>query len=68
MGTNFRESIPIGIKSYPALALLSPGSVYDGMLTEPRHLQALDWEIGLYKATYGYLNLPLFIQEIRDSR
>jgi hypothetical protein len=27
-GSNFRESRPIGIKSYPALALLSPGSGY----------------------------------------
>jgi hypothetical protein len=26
-GSNFRESIPIGIKSYPALALLSPRSI-----------------------------------------
>jgi hypothetical protein len=24
-GSNFRESAPIGIKSYPAIALLSPG-------------------------------------------
>jgi hypothetical protein len=27
-GSNFRESLPIGIKSYPALALLRPGSGY----------------------------------------
>ncbi len=26
-GSNFRESFPIGIKSYPAIALLSPRSI-----------------------------------------
>jgi hypothetical protein len=30
-GSDFRESRPIGIKSYPALALLSPGSEYVDM-------------------------------------
>jgi hypothetical protein len=32
-GSNFRESSLIGIKSYPALALLSAGSGYVDMLT-----------------------------------
>jgi hypothetical protein len=32
-GSNFRESFPISIKSYPALALLSPSSGYALMLT-----------------------------------
>ena len=32
MGTNFRESLPIGIKSYLALALLSPRSRYGNCL------------------------------------
>jgi hypothetical protein len=27
-GSNFRESLPIEIKSYPAIALLNPGSGY----------------------------------------
>jgi hypothetical protein len=31
--------------SYPAVALLSLGSGYDGMLTKPRHLQVLDGEM-----------------------
>jgi hypothetical protein len=32
-GSNFRESSLIGIKSYPAIALLSLGSVYVDMLS-----------------------------------
>jgi hypothetical protein len=47
------------LKSSPSLDRFTPpptlGSGYDGMLTKPRHLQALDWEIGLYKETYQYL-------------
>jgi len=31
--TDIRLSIPIGIKSYPALTVLSPGSVYVDLTT-----------------------------------
>jgi hypothetical protein len=34
--------------SHLAIALFNPGSGYDGILTEPRHLQALDWEIPVF--------------------
>jgi hypothetical protein len=31
-GSNFRESLPIGIKFYPAITVLSPGSGYGNIL------------------------------------
>ena len=35
----------MGRMSYPALALLSPGSGYGAILMQAQRLQALEWEI-----------------------
>jgi hypothetical protein len=43
--TDFILSIPIGINSYPAIIVLSPGLEYWTMLMEVQSLQTLGWKI-----------------------
>jgi hypothetical protein len=44
-GSNFRESHLINIKSYPAIALLSPEPGYGSILIKVQSLQTIGWKI-----------------------
>jgi hypothetical protein len=59
---------PIGIKSYPAIALLSPESAYAFMLTSLSQFQAQGWEIQLSRLRFAGRNQHSIIHFRNSAR